>query len=161
MRSFRIENREEMEVIIGECRSCTVSMTDGNEPYCIPMSFVYNGGKVYLHSGKEGKKYDILRKNNRVCIAWSVIEEGIRYQDKEIGCSYFMRCRSVLAKGRVKFLDDDDLERKREILDLYMSSFVDYKVKYSDPAVRAVLIWEVDIEEMSGKYIGYYPDNKK
>ena len=94
-------------------------------------------------------------------MAWSVIEEGIRYQDKEIGCSYSMRCRSVLAKGRVKFLDDDDLECKREILDLYMSSFVDYKVKYSDPAVRAVLIWEVDIEEMSGKYIGYNPDNKK
>lgn len=150
-----------MEEIIKECKSCTVSMADGDEPYCIPMSFVYNDGKVYLHSGKEGKKYDILCRNNRVCIAWSIIMKDVNYQDKEIGCSYFMQCKSVLARGRVKFIDDDDLERKREILDLYMSSFVNYKVKYSDPAVHSVLIWEVDIEEMSGKYIGYKPDNKK
>lgn len=50
-----------------------------------------------------------------------------------------------------------DLAEKRHALDLMMRHYTDTPCGYSDPAVRHVLVWEVKVEEMTGKSFGLLP----
>ena len=73
MKTVIIENKEQVEEIISRCDICFVGITDleGN-PYVIPMNFGYQDGVIYQHSGPTGSSIDMLSKNNRLSITFSV-----------------------------------------------------------------------------------------
>ena len=98
MKTVIIENKEQVEEIISRCDICFVGITDleGN-PYVIPMNFGYQDGVIYLHSGPTGSSIDMLAKNNRVCITFSVDHELV-FQHPKVACSYRMRAKSVICK---------------------------------------------------------------
>ena len=152
MKTFLIEDKEKIEAIIRQCDTCFVGMIDldGN-PYVIPMNFAYADGVVYLHSGPEGGKLKMLERNNQVCITFSTGHELV-YQSEKIACSYSMRSESAICRGKVTFIDD--LEEKRCILDLIMHHYTDNEFTYSEPALRNVKVWQVPVEQLSGKYFG-------
>lgn len=154
MQSREITLQSAMEEIITKCRYCTMAMIDqNNEPYVLPMNFGYADGVVYLHSAPEGKKVDILRNNNRVCLAFSTDHE-LRQQNDEVACSYSMKYRSVLVYGNVEFIEDP--AEKRRLLNILMKQYTgrdDYK--YNDPAIKNVLVYKVVAEKMEGRAYGY------
>ena len=46
-----------------------LSLTDeNNNPYCIPISIVLEENHLYFHCAMEGKKIDLLKNNNQICI---------------------------------------------------------------------------------------------
>ncbi len=47
---------------------CRLSLSDGEMPYVIPMNYGYKDGCFYFHSAHEGRKLNLLKKNNKVCI---------------------------------------------------------------------------------------------
>lgn len=153
MKTLRIESKAQMEEIICRCDTCFVGMNDETgTPYVVPMNFGYREGIVYLHSGPEGKKVNMLQKDNRVCIVFCTGHELV-YQSEQVACSYGMRAESVLCKGRAIAIEEP--EEKRKALDAIMHHYCpDRSFKYGEPAVRNVRIWEVRIEEMSGKAFG-------
>ena len=62
---------DEIEEIIGRCDVCRIALTDDNIPYIVTMNFGYSGGvqkKLFFHSAGEGRKIDIIRKNNHVML---------------------------------------------------------------------------------------------
>ncbi|MCD8177333.1 MAG: pyridoxamine 5'-phosphate oxidase family protein [Tannerellaceae bacterium] len=144
-----------MEEVIRQCQICYVGIadTDGT-PYVIPMNFGYKEGIVYLHSGPEGRSLSILERNPRVCITF-YHTEGLVNQHPEVACSYSMKGRSVIGWGTVEF--EEDMEKKREILDIFMKQYISASFKYSDPAVRNVKIWKIALESMSCKEFGVRP----
>jgi nitroimidazol reductase NimA-like FMN-containing flavoprotein (pyridoxamine 5'-phosphate oxidase superfamily) len=149
MHTINISTREGMEDILSRANVCYVGITDleGN-PYVIPMNFGYSDGIMYLHSGSEGSAIDMLKHNNNVCITISVGEELV-YQDIQVGCSYRMKSKSVICRGKVTFLTD--ITEKRNVLNIIMRHYTDYPTKYSDTAVRNVCIWEVPIDSMTAR----------
>ena len=56
-------------------------MMDGEWPYLLAMNFAYSyeDGQliIYLHSAKEGKKLDLLRKDDHVCFEMDYDHEMI------------------------------------------------------------------------------------
>ena len=108
MKTVIIENKEQVEEIISRCDICFVGITDleGN-PYVIPMNFGYQDGVIYLHSGPTGSSIDMLARNNRVCITFSVDHELV-FQHPKVACSYRMRAKSVICRGRVNFIEDPE-----------------------------------------------------
>ena len=149
MRTVVIKAREEMEAVISRASVCFVGITDlENNPYVIPMNFGYLDGVLYLHSGPTGSSIDMLKCNANVCITF---EEGNKlvYQDVQIGCSYRVKSQSVICRGKVTFIED--MEQKREALNILMKQYTDYPVRYSDPAVRNVCIWKVPVDSMTGR----------
>jgi len=123
-----------------------------NAPYVIPMNFGYANDTVYLHSSRTGKKVDILKKNNRVSLSFSTDHE-LRWQSEKVACSYSMRYRSVLASGRVEFIED--MQEKVDALNVIMKNYTDRSFKYNDPAVRDVLVFKVVIDKLEGRAYGY------
>lgn len=151
MKTYIIDERERLEEILNRCDICFVGITDleGN-PYVIPMNFGYQDGIIYLHSGPAGSSLDMLAHHNQVCISFCTDRELI-CQHPKMACSYRMKAQSVLCRGQVTFLPDHDLEAKRAALDILMRHYTDRSFVYSDPAVRNVKIWKVEISDMTGR----------
>ena len=105
-------------------------------------------GVIYLHSGPTGSSIDMLAKNNRVCITFSVDHELV-FQHPKVACSYRMRAKSVICRGRVNFIEDP--EEKREALNILMRHYSSREFVYSDPAVKNVKIWEIPIDSVTAK----------
>ena len=120
-------------------------------PYVLPMNFGYKDGVIYLHSAQDGRSISILERNPKVCITFS-IDHALVFQHPEVACSYRMRSKSVIAWGKVAY--EEDFDKKVEALDIIMKQYSDKTFRYSDPAVRNVKIWTVDIDEVSCKEFG-------
>lgn len=159
MQTVSVEEKEKIEALIRRNVVCYVGLIDleGN-PYVIPMNFGYNDEVLYLHSGPESGSVEALKKNPSVCITFSEGHELI-YYDEEVACSYRMKSSSVICRGKVEF--EDDFDKKIEALNIIMSHYTDREFKYSDPAVKNVLIWKVKIDDVSSKLFGVPHRNSK
>jgi uncharacterized protein len=118
MKTITITDRSQIEDIIRKCPYCTVGIIDGEgNPYVIPMNFAWENDTIYLHSGPEGSKVEMVARHPQVCITFCEGHELV-YMHKQIACSYSMKSRSVICKGKVRFIED--MDEKRRILDLFV-----------------------------------------
>lgn len=133
--------------------ACYLAMVDDNEvPYVLPMNFGLHEGIIYLHSAQTGKKITILRKRPQVCVSFSSDHE-LRWQSEGVACSYGMKYRSVLAHGKVEFIEDFD--EKVKALNIIMQHYTGKDFTYNDPSIREVLVWRVVVEKWEGRNYGY------
>mgnify|MGYP000907114788 CR=1 FL=1 len=151
MRTLTITDRKKIDEIIRQCKICYVSMSADNVPYVLPMNFALNGDTVVLHSGKNGRMWDILHKNPAVCINWTIGDE-IAWQDIRIACSYTIKSFSVLAEGLVEFTDS--YEEKERCLSLFMAQYSSREFKFNSPSVKNVGIIKVHVNQFSCKEFG-------
>lgn len=159
MKTITITDQSEITSIIGKCPYCMVGITDTHgDPYVIPMNFVYHEGAIYLHSGPDGSKLDMVRQHPRVCITFCEGHELV-YMHRQIACSYSMKSRSVVARGTVRFVESPD--EKRRLLQLLMCRYTDNECRMAEPAVRNVRIWEVRIDNLCCRSFGLRPSELK
>jgi uncharacterized protein len=153
MRSRTVANTSEIEEIIRKCQVCHVAMVDeSGKPYLVPMNFGYHSGTIFLHSSRQGKKINILQNSPEVCIEFST-DYQLRYQDENVACSWSMKYRSVLAYGKVMFVEDET--EKAQHLDIVMSNYSPNEFKYNPPSIREVCCWKVVVERFEGRVYGY------
>ncbi len=142
---------ETIEKIIKGCKVCYVGLVDNDMPYVLPMNFGYSDNFIYLHSAPTGRVIDIINNNNNICITFSN-NHKLTFQHPEVACSYRMASNSVIAMGKVSFVED--LTEKENILNIIMEQYSDKKFKYSEPAIKNVKIWKVPIDKISCKEFG-------
>lgn len=152
MKTLKHTDEDIITATIEACNVCYVGLadTDGT-PYVLPMNFGYHNGVVYLHSAQEGKSIDILERNPKVCITFNTDNELV-FQHPRVACSYRMRSKSVIGWGKVRF--EEDFEKKTEALNILMKQYSEDTFEYSEPAVKNVKIWIVELEEVSCKEFG-------
>ena len=142
-----ITDRQTIEDILNKAEVLRLAMCDNGEPYLIAMNHTFSEGCLYMHSAKEGRKIDILRKNNRVAFQTDTDVEVIAGDD---ACSCSTRYRSVFGTGRALLIDDR--QEKAKALDAIMTKYTgrtgfDYPEKVFD----RTLIIKVEIESLTGK----------
>ncbi len=83
--------------IIERCDVCRIGLSDDNIPYIVPMNFGYEvvDGNIiiYLHCANEGRKLDILKKNNNVCFEMDCKHRLVTGAN---ACDYTMDFESVI-----------------------------------------------------------------
>lgn len=152
MKTYTINELQEIESIIAQCKVCYIAMNgEDGYPYTIPMNFAYQNRTFYFHSGPEGKKTELLKINNKVCISLYVGEELI-YQHAAVACSYSMISKSVMCRGKVGYVESFD--EKIACLNLIMKQYSNRSFEYGKPAVENVKIWKVEAEDMVCKSFG-------
>lgn len=139
-----------IENIIAHSSVCRLAMSDDGQPYVIPLCYGYKDNTFYLHSAREGRKLDILRKNDRVCIEIETDCETIRGDD---ACAWSMKYRCIIGFGRASFIDDD--EAKRRAFDVIMGHYTEGHHEYIIKKMKNTVIIKVVIELMTGKQSGY------
>ena len=92
----------EMIDIMKKCDSCIVAMNDRDFPYVVPMNFglEVQGEQVFLyfHCAMEGKKLDLLKKDNRVTFEMDCDHNFILYEER-MSCT--MGYSSVIGHGTI------------------------------------------------------------
>ena len=151
MRTLFIENRDKINTIIRECKTCFLAMSENGFPYVLPMNFALDGDFVILHSAQSGRMWETLKKNKNVCINWT-LGEDIKWQNVTVGCSYRVQSKSVLVEGKAEFVND--FNEKTRCLELLMAQYSEREFKFSKPAVENVGIIKVAIEKISAKEFG-------
>jgi len=141
-----IKSREEIEAIIRKSLVCRLGMADENGPYIVPLSFGYADNCLFFHSAKEGKKLDILRKNNKVCFEVDTDKEIVN-GDK--ACDWGMKFKSVIGFGKVFLIED--MESKKRGLDIIMHHYSGKSFEFEEKEVNRAVIFKVEIESMTGK----------
>lgn len=152
MKTFIHEDTAFIEKVIAQCDICFASVVDENGlPYNVPMNFGYYEGVFYLHSAPEGRIVRALEKNNHICLTFNVGQD-LAFQHPKVACSYRMKAKSVVAEGKVTF--EEDMENKRLALNYIMRQYSDKHFEYSDPAVKNVKIWRIDVDNIACKEFG-------
>ncbi|MBE5907079.1 MAG: 5-nitroimidazole antibiotic resistance protein, partial [Lachnospiraceae bacterium] len=97
-RSKQLLSKEDTEaVFIRNTVGVLNVLGDDGYPYGVPISYVYQDGKIYLHCAKEGHKIDAIRACDKV--SFTVVDKNEVMEEEYT--TYF---RSAIAFGRIKEL---------------------------------------------------------
>lgn len=99
-----IEDQAELEAVLGRAKVLRLGMSYQGQPYVVPMSFGWEPGRVWLHTGPKGWKLSIVRANPRVCFE---VEDLVEYLPAEGPCSWNCRYRTVLGFGRARVAESE------------------------------------------------------
>ena len=120
-------------------------------PYVLPMNFAMDGDRVIVHSAQQGRMWETIKKNPKICINWTLGEE-LAWQDEKVGCSYRVKSKSVIIEGTAEFVED--LDEKERLFTQFMTQYSDLPFKFSAPAIRNVGVLIVPIGKLSVKEFG-------
>jgi hypothetical protein len=96
-----ISGTEEVEEIIRKADVCRLAFANDNFPYIVTMNFGYTNDPeqmIYFHCANEGKKLDMIRKNNYVCFEMDTDHQIIKGKN---GCDWGMRFTSIIGYGNI------------------------------------------------------------
>lgn len=146
-RADKIKTKEEAIAILEECSNGVLSVIgDNGYPYGVPISYVYEDGKVYFHSALEGQKIEAIKREPKVCL--SVVGA-----DNVAPQKFTTMYKSVICFGKARIADTD--EEKQRVLELvlkkYSPDFMEGGMKYIKAQWDKCCVIEIDIEHMTGK----------
>lgn len=140
----------DIESIISCSDVCRIAFADNDIPYIVTMNFGYTGGEnpcLYFHCAPEGRKIELIGKNNYVCFAMDT-DHLLFKGDK--GCDWGMKYSSVVGYGRITIVPSH--EEKKRGLDSIMSHYADRSnFTYDEKLFAHTAVLRLDIEEMTGK----------
>ena len=148
-REKEITDRTEILRILRETQFITIAMTDVDGPYLATLTHAYDEGKnaIYFHCALEGRKVEVLRRDNRV---WgqALVDKGYVHGS----CDHLYETAQF--KGRVTFVTD--LAEKRLALETMIRKNEKdpetvIKKQVTDDSIGHVNIGRIDIEHLSGK----------
>jgi nitroimidazol reductase NimA-like FMN-containing flavoprotein (pyridoxamine 5'-phosphate oxidase superfamily) len=146
----KINDNQIIENILLDGTICRLSFVDGTVPYIVPVNYGYADGCLYIHSAPEGRKMDIIRKNNYVCFEVSEPHELIT---NDIPCTWSFKYRSVIGYGKIDIISDK--EEKITGMNVIMARYLEKdKLIYKDSALDAMVVLKLTIDEMEGKQSG-------
>ncbi len=149
-----ITSLEEIEQVLQEAQVCRLAMVDEEGmPYIVPLNYGYKDNVLYFHCAREGRKLDILKKNNRVCFE---VDIDMVIVGGEKACNYTAKYKSVIGIGKAYFVDDH--EGMKAGLDVLMAQYVKSgptTFEYDQKNMSHIFVMKVVIDEMTGKKSGY------
>jgi nitroimidazol reductase NimA-like FMN-containing flavoprotein (pyridoxamine 5'-phosphate oxidase superfamily) len=144
------KDREVIESIIRQAAVCRIGLCDEGQPYVVPVCFGYEDGVLYFHSSPKGRKVDILRKNNAVCVEFDVDQEVVK---AERACKWSIKYRSVIGFGEASFVKEAG--KKRRALDIIMRHYGGEPQDYPEATLEKTAIVRIEIQDVTAKISGY------
>lgn len=137
---------EDCEAILNRGTSGVLAVSgDGDYPYAVPLSYCYDGEKIYFHCAKTGHKLDAIEKNNKA--SFCVIDA-----DDIVPERFTTYYKSVVVFGRAHIITDSG-DKRRAITALserYSPGEKNAQQEIEQSWERFCML-ELDIEHMTGK----------
>ena len=142
-----IADEAAIRAVMEEAKVCRIGLSDDGMPYVVPMNFGLGENCLYLHCATEGRKLDILRKNDRVCFEMDLLRE-IKQGPESCGCG--ARYESVIGVGRAVIVEAP--AEKRAALDRIMEHYgVQGAFIYQDDILEKTTVIRIAIESLTAK----------
>ena len=147
-RKKQVLSQKEVEDILHRGTSGVLALLGDNDyPYAVPISYVYDNGKVYFHSAKSGHKIDAIQKAAKA--SFCVIDEDLVVPEEYT--TYF---RSVIAFGRIQIIENDS-EKRAAIEKLAIKYAPEDTAASRDDAIsrewKPLCMLEMTIDHVTGK----------
>ena len=113
------------------------------------MNYGYLDNALYFHSSSEGKKIDLLKKNNKVGFE---IEYEHEILENEQSCKWTTKYRSIIGYGNIDIITD--YERKKKGLEIIMAHYGKFDNEFNDSLIDNMVVLKLNIENMKGKQSG-------
>ena len=141
----------EIEKIFHQCKTCHVAMVDNGTPYVVPLSYGFkmldnNTLELYFHSALEGRKLDILKKNNKVCFEVAYEGEPV-FAETPCNSGYYFA--SIIGNGEVIFIDD--ITKKCEALSIMFKHQAGKEVIFTACQAENICIFKIISSDFTGK----------
>lgn len=139
---------EDCHAILNRGTSGVLALSgDNGYPYAVPLSYVYDGEKLYFHCGKAGHKLDAIRRDAKA--SFCVIDRDVVVPEEYT--TYF---RSVIAFGTMRILDDDG--EKRAAIEKLAAKYapedsVDNRARVIEREWDPLCMLEMTIDHLTGK----------
>ena len=143
----QLSTKECVEILRKRTSGVLAVFGEDGYPYAVPISYVYEDGKIYFHSAKAGHKIDAIQQNSKV--SFCIID-----QDQVVPEKYTSYFRSVIVFGKVRILEDDQ-EKYKSIEQLAVKYAPDDREEERKKAIeqewKAFCMLELTIEHMTGE----------
>ena len=145
-----IKDLDEIVKIIQKCDVCRLALNDGEYPYILPLNFGVDvaGGKLtlYFHGASDGKKYDLITKNNK---AGFEMDSSHRLIIGEMACGYGYEFESIVGCGTIHFVGGDE---KRHALNVLMAQYSKDKMfEFDEASLSKTIVFKLSVLEVTGK----------
>ncbi len=164
MRRFEkaIPGAGEMQEILSQATVGYLGLCDEGNPYVVPLNFVYLDGRIYFHGAAQGRKIEILQRNQRPRVFF-VATESKGFGVAESPCKIGSRYRCVMASGWARRVTDEG-EKLRALTALLGKCVPDGGYRPLTPEMvdgyrsrlgSLTAVVAIEVEEMTGKRDGW------
>lgn len=152
--AFRELRRKKQQLSEEDCQAILKRGTSGvlavsgddGYPYAVPLSYVYDGTRIFFHCACSGHKLDAIQRDDKVCFC--IIDK-----DMVQPTTYTTHFASVIVFGRARILLDP--VAKRHALEMLAARYAPHQEEgWKREIARLfdkVCMVELRIEHMSGK----------
>ena len=149
-----------MMKIIDRCDVCRLAISDEDFPYIVPMNFgtEVKDGTLYLyfHCAQQGKKIELLKKNNRVTFEMDCEHNIILYEDR-MSCT--MGYASVIGHGVMEQVEE---AQKYDALKKLMKHYHSEDFAFDTGMMKVTAVYRLTVLDMTGKRRNnIHPEEKK
>jgi len=145
-----IGKRAEIDAVIRDTLVCRLALARGDEPYLVPVSFGYDGTRLFFHTALTGRKFDFFEENKRVGFEF---ERGVQLQrHPDNACQWTFLYESVIGYGRLHELTDT--AEKQDGLNQIMLHYSGSEWSFDPSILAKTRLWSITIESITGKRSG-------
>ena len=144
-----IKDFNEIIEIIRKCDVCRIALHDGDFPYIVPLNFGLDvqGQQVffYFHAAAEGKKLDLIAKDNRASFEMDCDHHFILYEER-MSCT--MGYASVMGHGTIEIVPE---EEKYNALKILMRQYHAEDFAFHTDMMKVTTVMKMTVIDMVGK----------
>ena len=154
-----ITDFQEMVEVMERCDVCRLALNASEVPYILPLNFgmeVENGQvTLYFHGAREGTKYELIARDNRVSFEMDCGHRLILDDEKKT-CS--MTYESVIGRGLIETVPDSD---KLKGLKLIMAHYRQEDFPFPEETAAITTVLRLTVSEMTGKRRGMHSGSRE
>ena len=144
-----IKDFNEIIEIIRKCDVCRIALHDDDFPYIVPLNFGLDvqGQQVffYFHAAAEGKKLDLIAKDNRASFEMDCDHHFILYEER-MSCT--MGYASVMGHGTIEIVPE---EEKYNALKILMRQYHAEDFAFHTDMMKVTTVMKMTVIDMVGK----------
>ena len=142
-----IRSRKEIDDLLDKAEVLRLGLAVDGEPCVVPVSFGYDGKRLYFHTARVGRKLELLAANPRVCFE---AEHGVRLvAHPDQACHFTFDYECVIGYGEVRELVE--AAEKSAGLDQIMNHYAEGEWQYPAKVLSNTRVFVIEIESLSGK----------
>jgi len=142
----QVTNPAQIEKIIQEAKICHLALIDDGEPYAVPVNFGWESSCLYFHSVNEGRKVDILKRNNTV--SFNIV--GKMEVTDASSCKVAYRSVSGTGTAHIVAAVEEKVRGIRAIMRQIIGSEFDFPLE----SLGQTMVFRIDIRDIQGKQAG-------
>jgi nitroimidazol reductase NimA-like FMN-containing flavoprotein (pyridoxamine 5'-phosphate oxidase superfamily) len=145
-----IKDTKELEEILQKADVCRIAFAVDGIPYIVTMNFGHVWKDLltlYFHCAKEGKKLELMKKNNMICFEMDIDHEIVEAAN---ACDWSMKYKSIVGLGLLESVTEEN--EKKKGLDSIMDHYgFNGKKEYDQKVLNSTEILKLTATEFTGK----------